>query len=166
MIEQPPQRMPPRKRTLSASPTITGIKMPPSAESQSPASAIRLVYGSLLLGQLLFAGVTMFIVRPTITDAGTLPDSTAMRLFAVSIVACAAALLLRRRVPARPQDVSADLYWSTAQPQALMAWIPLEGAGLYALVAYFQSGAPVALLAAAIPVALLVVLNPWLLERR
>lgn len=140
--------------------------MPPAAESQSPAKTVRLIHGSLLLGQLLFAAVTFFTVRPTMTDARPLRDSTVMSLFAVSLVACAAALLLRRRVPVRPQSASADLFWSTAQPLALVAWMPLEGGSLFALVAYFQSAATVALLAAAIPMALLVVLNPGLLERR
>ena len=132
----------------------------------SPARTARLIYASLLLGQLLFAGVTFFTVRPTMTDAGPLPDSTVLQVFAASSAACVAALLLRRRVPARPQDASADLFWTTAQPLALVAWMPLEAAGLFALSVYYQSAATIALVAAAIPAALLLVLNPWLLERR
>jgi hypothetical protein len=124
------------------------------------------MHASFILGQILFAGVTFFTVRPNLTDAEPLAESTVTRLFAVSVVACVAALLLRRRVSVRPEGTSPDVFWSTAQQPALVAWIPLEAAGLFALVSYFESAAPVALAAAAIPVALLIALNPWRLERR
>lgn len=136
------------------------------SQPQAPARAARMIHASLLLGQILFAGVTFLTVRPTMPDAGPRPDVSVLQLFAVSVVACAAALLLRRRVPTRPLDASTDLFWSTAQQPALIAWMPLEAAGLFALVTYFQTAATVALVAAAIPAALLLALNPWTLERR
>ena len=76
-----------------------------------------------------------------------------------------ASLILRRQVPTRSRSTSPDLFWTTASPKALVMWVPLEAAGLLALVQYFVSVNPIALAAAAVPLTLLAVLNPWLLER-
>lgn len=140
--------------------------MPSTAEAQSPARVARLIHASLIIGQVLFAAVTFLQVRPTQTDVVPLPAFAVPGLFAVSLVACIIALLLRRSIPTRPSDVSADLYWTTAQPKAMIAWVPLEAAGLLALVVYFNSVEMAALVAAAIPLLLLIALNPWYLERR
>jgi hypothetical protein len=140
--------------------------MPEASEVHATARGVRLVHASLVLGQVLFAGVTYFTVRPNRTEATPLSDRTIAILLGTAFAACLLSLVLRRRVPARPRDVSADLYWTTAQPRAMLAWIPLEAAGLFALTSYFQTTDMWALGIAALPVALLVLLNPWVLERR
>lgn len=124
-----------------------------------------MIYASLVLGQLLFAGVTFFRVRPSREAVTALSQQTLLLLFGAVVVACVAALVLRRRIPARSPSMSPDQFWTTAAPKALVAWTPLEFAGLVSLAQYFASINPIALVAAAIPLALLALLNPWLLER-
>ena len=136
-----------------------------STDSQAPALTTRMIYGSLILGQLLFAGVTFFRVRPNQDTITALPQQTVILLFSAAVAACALALLLRRRIPARSNSTSPDVFWTTAGQKALLTWMPLEAAGLFALAQYFASIDPIAIVAAAVPLTLLGILNPWLLER-
>jgi hypothetical protein len=87
-------------------------------------------------------------------------------LLGLSLCAIAAAFFLRRRVPRRNTNESADLFWTTALAPALITWAPCEGAALLALFAYARTGQVVALGVAGIAVAIMVALNPVVLERR
>ena len=124
-----------------------------------------MLHGSFILGQLLFAGVAYFSVRPSRSEVTPIPQSTLYLLFGVALAACAVALFLRRQIPTRSRETSADLFWKTASAKALLTWFPLEAAGLFALTQYFSTVNPIALAAAGLPLALLAVLNPWVLER-
>jgi hypothetical protein len=134
--------------------------------AQSPAQAARLIHASLCLGVLLFAGVSHFVTRPSMADQPALSPTAAHALLAAALGACIAAFILRRRIPLRPRDVSADLYWTTAASPALIAWAPLEAASIAAVYLYGRTGSAPALVVASVAWLLLVALNPWSLDRR
>jgi len=98
-------------------------------------------------------------------DQTALSPTAVRALLAAALVACAVALLLRRRVPSRPRDVSADVYWTTAASPALIAWAPLEAASIAALYLYGHTGSALALAVAGVAWLLLVALNPRSLDR-
>jgi len=134
--------------------------------AQPPAQAARLIHASLCLGVLLFAGVTQFVTRPSMPDQVALSPNLVRTVLAAALGACVIALLLGRRVPVRPRDVSADLYWTTAASPALVAWAPLEAASIAAVYVYGRTGSAAALAVASVAWLLLVALNPWSLDRR
>jgi len=135
------------------------------ASAQSPAQAARLIHASLCLGVLLFAGVTHFVTRPSMADQVALSPNLVRTILAAALGACVVALILRRRVPPRPRDVSADLYWTTAASPALVVWAPLEAASIAAVYVYGRTGSAAALAVAIVAWLLLVALNPWSLDR-
>lgn len=132
-----------------------------------PATTIRLLHGSFVAGVVLFAIVTVLLIRPQRDAAGeSIPANVVYALVGVSLAASAISLLfLRRRVPQRSTTDSANLYWTTAASPALLFWFPFEAAGLLGVVAYMLSGSLLGLGAAAIGVLGLLVFNPWQLER-
>jgi hypothetical protein len=117
-------------------------------------------------GVLLFALVSYFVLKPTATDSGGLTPLTARVLLGLSLGACAFSLLLRRRVPKRSTDESADLFWVRAAPPAMLVWAPLDAAGLLAVFVYARTRSILAVVVAAVAVLLFIVLNPGYLERR
>jgi hypothetical protein len=131
----------------------------------SPALAARLIHASLCLGVLLFAGVTRFVTRRSMVNQAALSPNFVRALLAAALGACVIALLLRRRVPVRPRDVSPDLYWTTAATPALVVWAPLEAASIAAVFLYGRTGSALALAVAGVAWLLLVALNPWWLDR-
>jgi hypothetical protein len=126
---------------------------------------IRLIHGSFCVGILLFAAVNYFLIRPARAGESLAP-AVLGALLGLSLAASAfGALVLRRRVPRRNTDESADLYWTTAAAPALLTWAPLEGGALIGLVAYLLDGSPAGLAVAAVALAGLIALNPGRLER-
>ena len=119
----------------------------------------------MVAGVLLFAVVAHFVLMPAMANPG-LPTVVVRVLLGLSLCACAVSLLLRRRVPQRSTDESADLFWTTAASPALLAWAPLEIAILLAIIAYAGSGSLLAIAVAAVPTFLFILLNPAYLERR
>jgi hypothetical protein len=130
-----------------------------------PAKTVRLIHAAMIAGVLLFALVGHFLLKPALADSGDLPPIVPRALLGVSLGACALSLLLRRRVPHRSIDESADLFWTTATVPALLTWAPLEGASLLALFAYARTGALLAIPVAAVAILIFVLLNPAYLER-
>jgi hypothetical protein len=133
----------------------------------APARTMRLIHAAMITGVLLFALVAHFVLRPTMTTPNGMSSPTVVRtMLGVALGACAVALLLRRRVPRRSADVSADSYWSSdARPAAMLTWAPLEAASLMSIVLYANTGAPGAIAVGAIAVVLFIVLNPASLEK-
>ena len=99
-------------------------------------------------------------------DAVDLPPLVLRVLLASALGACALSFLLLKRVPRRSTDASADLFWATAAPPALLAWASLEAATLLAVFVYALSGSRLAVAVAAVAILLFGVLNPAYLERR
>jgi hypothetical protein len=120
----------------------------------------------LVSGVLLFAVVGYFILGPTDAKLGGLAPVMASVLLGLSLGACVLALLLRRRVPKRSIDESADLFWRAAGPPAMLVWMPLEAASLLAVFVSARTRSIPAVAVAAVAVMLFIVLNPGYLEKR
>ena len=129
-----------------------------------PATVARLIHGSFIVGVVLFAIVVVLFVRPNRPDL-SVPLNVGYAITAVSLALSLVPATLRRFVPRRNTTDSADLYWSTALPHALMFWAGFEAAGLLGIVAHMLSGSPYGLGSAAIGVLGLLVFGPWRLER-
>jgi len=133
----------------------------------APARTVRLIHAAMITGVLLFALVAHFQLRPTMTTPNGMSEPGVQRtMLGVALGLCAVALLLRRRVPRRSANDSADSYWSSdARPAAMIMWAPLEGACLSSIVLYANTGTPAAIAVLAIGLALFITLNPAALER-
>lgn len=134
-------------------------------DTRSPARAARMLHASLIVGQLLFAGVTFLQRRNGGEAPAPLSRQSLIVMGGAAVAACVLALVLRQRIPTRSRETSPDLFWTTAAPKAMMAWVPLEAAGLFALAQFFATADPIAVGVAAVPLSLLAYLNPWVLER-
>lgn len=132
----------------------------------APAKQIRLIHASLVMGVLLFALVSHFVLRASAPDSGEFSPGLVRVLLAVALGLLALSLFFRRRVPRRSTDESADLYWTRATGAAMVTWAFIEGASLLSVFLYGQTGAPGAVGVAAVAVVLFLWLNPAYLERR
>ena len=130
------------------------------------AKTIRMIHGSLLTGVLLFAIVGHFLLRPTLSGGTALPSALVAGLLGLCLVLFIVALMLVKRVPRRSSDASLDLFWSTAVTPAMIAWVPLQAAGLIAVFLYAETGSSPAIAIAAVAVVLMAVLRPRHFERR
>lgn len=131
-----------------------------------PARTMRLIHAAMVTGVCLFALVAHFKLRPTMTTPNGLSAPEVQRtMLGVALGLCAVAVLLRRRVPRRSANESADAFWLTARPAAMVMWAPLEGACLASVVLYANTGAPAAIAVFAIALVLFITLNPASLER-
>lgn len=131
-----------------------------------PATTARLIHASLTLGVIFFAIVVHFVVRPAREESAALPPVVVNVLLGLSLAASALSVVMRRRVPRRSTNESADLFWTMAAGPALVTWAPLEAGALLGIVAYMLAGTPAALGVAGIALAGLLVFNPAQLERK
>jgi hypothetical protein len=131
-----------------------------------PTKTMRLIHHAMIGGVLLFALVSHFVLEPPIDTSGPVSVYGVRALLGLALVAGVASLLLRKRVPKRSTDESADLFWTRANTHALVAWAPLEAASLFGLVVYSFTRSPVALGIVALVLLLFISLNPAHLEKR
>lgn len=128
---------------------------------------IRLIHAAMVAGVLLFAIISHAVLRPTMKASQDIPALALNVALVAALAICVLALLFRRRIPRRSNDVSPDLFWRTAATPALIAWAPAEGACLLAIIFYALTGSQAAVVVAAIAIVVLLVgLNPRYLERR
>jgi hypothetical protein len=113
----------------------------------------------------MFAVVAHFVLRPTMALDSTLPPEITPVLLVASLSASAVALVMRRRVPRRSRDDSADLFWASASRPALVTWALLNGGGMLGVLGDARGGQSTALVVAGVAVVLMIVLNPARLER-
>jgi hypothetical protein len=137
----------------------TQAAVPPTSRS------IRLIHASMVIGVILFALVSHFSLRATFAIS-PLPPFAPPTLLGVSLVAIALALILRKRIPRRSTDASADLFWKSASTPALVVWSLLDGASLIAVLVYAFTGAEASIGVAVIAIVIFVLVNPARLERR
>ena len=140
--------------------------MTPTQMPAQPAKTVRLVHAAMAVGVLLFAVIAHFVLVPGLESSRDLAPVMLRALLGVALAACGLSLVLRRRVPRRSSDESVDLFWTKAAQPALLSWAPLEGASLFAIVLYSQTGAYVTLAVTAGVLFLFVALSPAFLERR
>ena len=126
---------------------------------------IRIIHAAIGAGALVFALVGHFVLRPAMADSG-LPPLVPRLLLGAAIGAGALSFLLRKRVPRRPPDASADLFWATAATWALLTWASLEAATVLAVLAYALASSQHAAAVATVAMILFAVTNPAYLERR
>jgi hypothetical protein len=141
-----------------------GMATTPAAAPQG--TTVRLIHGAMVTGVILFALVAHFIMLPKAPTISPIPSILLSYLPAVSLAGCALALVLRRYVPRRASDESADRYWMRAMAPAMLVWSATEVVCIMNVVVYSQSGSPTAAVLGAIATALFVYLNPKTLQRR
>jgi hypothetical protein len=134
--------------------------------SDPPAKTVRLLHLALVTGVILFALISHFVLRQTMADSHEVSPNLLRILLALAVLACAASLLLQRRIPRRQRDDSADLFWRTALAPALIMWSAIEMASLLSVYLYALTGSQAAIGIASIAVVLFVIQNPARLERR
>lgn len=140
--------------------------MTPPQTTTPMSETVRRVHRALVTGVLLFAVVGYFVFSQSDAKLGRLAPVTVGVLLGLSLGGCVLALLLRRRVPKRSIDESADLFWRAAGPPAMLVWMPLEAASLLAVFVSARTRSIPAVTVAAVAVVLFIVLNPGHLERR
>jgi ABC-type xylose transport system permease subunit len=136
----------------------------PQANAPTSETARR-IHRALVVGVLLFAVVGYFTLRPTDAKQEGLSSLTVSVLLGLSLGISALSLFLRRRIPKRSIDESADLFWRAAGPPAMLVWIPLEAASLLAVFLFARTRSMAAVAVAAVAVILFIMLNPAYLER-
>lgn len=139
--------------------------MTPPQATVATSTTVRLIYGAMVTGVVLFGIVAHFVLKPQMADARAFPPLVANALLGVAAAALAVAFLLRRRVPQRMTNDSADLFWTTAMRPALLTWAPIEAASLLAIVCYALTASQVAVAVAVVAIVTFAVLNPGALER-
>ena len=141
---------------------------PTSAPTPTPgvAATTRVIHAAMISGVVILGVLVQTILRKNATDFPPLPTILVSVIPILSVVLCAAALLLRQIVPRRPSDASADLFWSKALAPAMIVWAVVEAAALVGIVGYWLGGSKPALGAAVVALAVFVFLNPRGLEAR
>jgi len=119
----------------------------------------------MVTGVVLFALVVHFLIRPA-ASMPALPAMAARALLAAALAVTAAGYVLRQRVPQRSTDESADPFWQTATPLALVTWAVFEAGCLIPVIVYMLTGAASALVVGAIGLVAFISVNPSYLERR
>jgi hypothetical protein len=130
------------------------------------ARTVRILHGALLAGVVLLAGLFVFLVRVQGLPPSA-PESVGNGLTAATLgLVVVATTVLRRRVPARDPQESADAIWAAAANRgpAIVLWAVTDGACLLALVGYFLTGALAPAVAAGIALVTLFAVRPGHLE--
>ncbi|HEY4670914.1 MAG TPA: hypothetical protein VIG78_02515 [Gemmatimonadaceae bacterium] len=126
---------------------------------------VRVIHGAMVAGLILFGLVAHFVMLPKRSPGvGLIP--LLPWLLGVSLVGCALGILLSMRVPRPSTNESPDPFWRRAAPLAMIAWTPLEGAGLLAIVVHSLTGSTAAAIVAIVAVIVFLLLNPSYFERR
>ena len=127
------------------------------ADIERAYTTTRGLVGSLITGQLIFAGVAWFLTRSGARVSENIPITHPLVLAWVLVAAGSlfGALFFRRQIPG-PHDRPDVLQRArerkdtpgTVQTRVITMWALLEGAGLFGLVVYFLFGRPIVLYAA------------------
>lgn len=126
---------------------------------------VRIIHAALISGVVLYALVAHFVlVRDARPDGGL--HALIPAILGVMLALCAAGLLLSRRVPQPVSGESADSFWTKASSPALVAWTPIEAAGLLGVTTYAQTASAAAIAVAALALLVFVLLNPGYFEGR
>lgn len=134
--------------------------------TEAPTKTVRMIHASQIAGVVLFGFVAHFLMRPKIAASDGYPPALLPVLLGLAIAACVVSIIMRRRIPRRSTNESADLFWTKATTPALLTWVPLQMAGLLAVLSYALIGFQPAIAIAAVAVVGLIALAPPFLERR
>jgi len=125
----------------------------------------RTIHRAMVVGVILFAIVSHFVLVPKANPAGGLAPLVPI-LLGLSLAACVLGILLSTRVPRMSGGEAAQTFWLKAGPRAMIPWALLEGAALLAVVVYSQTASRAAIAIAAIDVIIFGLMNPGYFERR
>ena len=136
--------------------------MTPPAQATLP-----LLHRFLGIGQLLllaaFVAIRMLGVAPALDGPPSFQNSVVYGMAGITVVMLFVAFfVLKPRVPERRGGQSVAEYWTTPESatKVLPVWFLCEGAGVVSVIGYFLTGAPVALLMAAIALTAFWLLGP------
>jgi hypothetical protein len=129
------------------------------------AKTIRLIHAGQVAGVVLFGFVAHFVMRPSMADSGEVSPALLPILLGLALAACVVSIVMRRRIPRRSTNDSADLFWTKASTPALLTWAPLEAAGLLAVLSDALFGYQPAIAIATVAVVGLIALAPPFLKR-
>ena len=118
--------------------------MPASrTDTVDPARGVRNLHTSLLVGQIVLAGVLAFVRWKVGLIIDDLP-SIGLWMAGLSAISIAvAALVLRSRVPRREPHIAASAFWNQqTMSKTLLLWFVLEGGTVFSLVGYLLTGVP------------------------
>jgi len=140
--------------------------MDQSSPAVSAARAFRVVHLALIVGLLLLA-VVLVLVRQTIRfqlfPSGVAAPAFALAAFALLFVA---ATMLRRKVPTRRFEQTAETYWNSVETRAgaIVLWAVAQGAGLIGTIGFFLTANPLPLGVTLLALGALVAFRPSRLE--
>ena len=120
----------------------------------------------MITGVVLFALVAHFVLLPNTTESNRFDPVVSRGALVGALVLVGVSLLLFRMMPRRSADESAETFWRTAAPRAMIVWAPLEGASLIAVIVYSHGGGLQSVAVGLLAVSLFLLLNPSYFERR
>jgi hypothetical protein len=138
----------------------TPIQQPPPTRQ-----AARMIHGAMVVGVIMFAIVSHFVLVPKANPAGGLAPLMPL-LLGLSLAGCAVGTLLSYRVPRMSSGESRQAFWFRAFPKAIVSWALIEGAALLAVVVYGLTASRAAIAVAGIVILVFALLNPRYFERR
>lgn len=112
--------------------------MPPAAPI-SPAISARIIHAALVLGVMMFLGISLYIGSNSPVPASALPDRRVLYLglFVVSAVLFGAAVYTAARMTRPGPGISQDEWWRANLNRAIGIWALVEAPAILGMVAYF-----------------------------
>jgi hypothetical protein len=119
----------------------------------------------MVAGVVIFVLVAVFALRASMRATQIQPGVVSIML-GLALAGCGVAIVMRRRIPGRSNDESADAFWTRVAAPAVVFWATAEGPSLFGVVIYLLAGSRLGLGIAALGVLILLLGNPRSLERR
>jgi hypothetical protein len=139
----------------------------PRSDTVDPSRGVRNLHTSLLVGQIVLAGVLAFVRWKTGLIIEDMPSIGLWMAGLAAISIAVAAWVLRSRLPRREPGITTPAFWTQAtMSKAILLWFVVEGATVFSLVGYFLTGVPAAAAIALAGVLLFAWLRPAYFESR
>lgn len=111
--------------------------MPPAAP-MSPGISARIIHAALVLGVMLFLGISLYVGSNSPVPASALPDRRVLYLglFVVSAVLFGAAMYTAARMTRPGPGISQDEWWRANLGRSIGIWALVEAPALLGTAAY------------------------------
>ena len=105
----------------------------------SPAISARIIHAALVLGVMMFLGISLYVGSNSPVPASALPDRRVLYLglFVVSAVLFGAAVYTAGRMTRPGPGISQDEWWRANLNRAIGIWALVEAPAILGMVAYF-----------------------------
>lgn len=128
-----------------------------SSNGQLPPSRIARLIHAALIGCVTLCAALAWVAP----GAPPAPDFPLRRLLGPAMaIGFVVAVYLRRWLPARRPDETADAWWGVALPKAIAAWMLIEATCLVGCVTLFLTGDPTALIWIAVGLLIFILMSP------